>query len=181
MAKRKTTQKSAQRPPGEHSGTVSYSTRFNKPQREVIEAAAREKNWSPAKLIRVAAVSSASDIMNASGQAGFNLQKIAAVVVKQLLHPSIVLCDPAGDPVGHESIFEDGDGSILADRPSPAELSQISEALETSATTFIGMVLEHWRAIESESGSDVYKPKYRAAELLGGVDEIEPSSGGDES
>ena len=169
--------------------TLTYSTRFDARQRELIDQAAKLKQWSPAKLIREAAISRAADIVNASGNSSPTLQHLARLVAKQLVKPTLVFTDPI-DAVGVEvdevdlaklmddwSAYATNADFVLANRPSPDDLSQIQTALRTCGESFIQMILEAWQALET--GSDVYKPKVILGDLSDETEAPEEASPGD--
>ena len=157
------------------SSTSTYSTRFDALQRELIEQAAELKQWSPAKLIRDSAISRAADIVNASGDSASWLRHLARLVAKQLVKPTLVFTDPidAGvvevDEIDLDKLMNDwcayatNADFVLANRPSPADQDQIQTALQTCGESFIQMILEAWRALET--GGDVYKPKVVLGDL----------------
>lgn len=157
------------------SSTLTYSTRFDDRQRELIDQAAKLKQWSPAKLIREAAISRAADIVNASGSSSPTLRHLARLVAKQLVKPTcIVINEPDGTtsevPEIDLDLLRDHPGEywsqamiVRANRPSQEDQDQIQAALLTCGESFIQMILEAWQALDT--GGDVYKPKVVLGDL----------------
>lgn len=166
--------------------TASYSTRLDPSQRECVEAAAKLKKWSPAKLIREAAVSRAAHILNASsGTNRARLRDLARVVVRQLFDPTYKLSffsPPERDqPFKEEQYsylnpttrddFLGGDVCGAAvQRPSDPDLAQIKEALRTCASEFIELALEEWHSYETSQPMAAYEPQIDVGQLLGDHD-----------
>ena len=157
------------------SSTSTYSTRFDARQRELIEQAAELKQWSPAKLIREAAISRAADIVNASGSSSPTLRHLARLVAKQLDSPTVVYTTWSGEigvevpridldaPVDDPRLADFNAKFAVANRPSPDDQDQIQTALQTCGESFIQMILEAWQALET--GGNVYKPKVVLGDL----------------
>jgi uncharacterized protein (DUF1778 family) len=156
----------------ESASTASYSTRFDQRQRDLIEAAAKEKQWSPAQLIREAAVSRAADILNASGTQSFALRKLAKIVSEQLLAPGFERRNASGkwETVKYSPPSEDQHPDFEGDAlPYEDDLPQIRQALKTCGMTFGRLILEAMDGVDS-SGLR-YSPAVDPSELLGGHSE----------
>lgn len=167
MSKRKTTKTAAKSAIPDDSGTASYATRLTPEQRAVIDRAAGEVGWSPAKFIREAAVSRAVDVVNASGASRPALRILAATALQQMM--GLML-----DAQRVAELKRQGALEMIEDhepmRPATsAELHQIKEAMATSGTEFLRMMLEQWDSVMS--GATSYAPKVSAANLLKGGDE----------
>lgn len=165
--------------------SVSYSTRFDPEQREVVEAAAKKMNWKPAKLIREASVGRAVDILNACEPADRRrLRELVGVVLCQILDPKYSVRwyyrdDPDQDGVtriysyrnphhdDQEFSQEDWAMGMTPTRPSESDIMQIREALRTCGTEFLRMLLDEWHSFEPSGAC--YKPKVDPGRLLGGL------------
>ncbi len=201
MAKRKTVKKgqkaTQRRKPdsvADDAGTTSYSTRFNPAQREVIEAGAKMLGWSPARLIREAAVTRAVHLVNGGGVSGLRLRELAKWIRNQVRDPSVefvrerfneytqeperetvrLSCEqlrkqrseetPSG--IAENSVEE---RSINMIRAGKEEANQIKEALETGGTELVRLLLEEWEACDVDDG--VYEARVRPESVLGGDEE----------
>lgn len=150
--------------------TASYSTRFDPVQRDLVEKAAEIKQWSPASLIREAAVTRAAGIVNSSGASADPLRNLARIVAQQVLVP-----DPDPFDSEWEQSQKDPTWEPRIGRPHDADLEQVRTALETSGLSFVEMILEAWSSRRASS----YVPTVKASEVLSGetpsAQEPEPS------
>lgn len=161
--------------------TVNFSTRLSTTQAELVEQAAEIKQWSPARLLREAAVTRAWNIVNARPSEAL-LRDLAGVISRQILDPRAKYSwfrdpDDHGEaelsflspdyvrPLDDEDLVQYGPPRVR--RPSDPELRQIRTALETCATEFVRMVLDEWDRIESQEGE--YEPEVPGDPLLGTV------------
>jgi uncharacterized protein (DUF1778 family) len=190
MAKTKRTKKSspAKATPTDSGETVTYSTRFTKEQRELVEEAAKVMDCSGAKFMRDATVMRAAEVVNTSGESRVMLQRLAALVAKQMLNPEAVwdygagLDDDPRDPrrgpatISYESAtnpdepdpfgYHGPHNHMLPQRPANADLSQIQQAFETAGGEFARMIYDAWRLGHTEPKT--YQPRIKASDLLSG-------------
>jgi hypothetical protein len=173
------------------AATTTYSTRFDSRQRELIESAAKQLNWSPARLIRDAAVRRAADIANASGSADVKLRELAGLLLNQLLNPKVEIVSLSDGPVGFEEETQivskcdaddrmrnrdplppderEGYGQVvrvMPIRPHDSELGQIRRALATAGTHFSDLLLQLWDSRQAAVAE--YVPRVLPGELLQG-------------
>ena len=78
-------------PAGGRDTTTTFSTRLSSEEKELIERAAEIREWTPSKLMRLASVERAANIVNLHESRLRNtLQRLADDVATQLWEPHLV-------------------------------------------------------------------------------------------
>jgi len=177
-------------------GSSTLSTRFEPKQRELIEAAARLMGWSPAKLLRDAAVQRAADIVNSAGSMEHRLYSLAGQLLKQLFNPEVEysVLDEELKRLDRRTVAFNSDGirdreqpdDVTTDvydihplRPHNGDLRQMRAAFESSGTRLVEMLLQRWDLMNGQDNE--YKPKVSVKELLGGESKSQSSEKGGKS
>lgn len=170
--------------------TTTLTARFGNKEREIIDKAAALKKWSPAQLLREAAVRYAADIVNAEGWNGLQLQRISALLRERLVNPELIsefrdTSEEAevvraefraalrrGDVDPEERIPEDDTVSRVA--PLNRELlNQLLEALTNCPTQFASLLKAQLASTETLSDFDKFRAVVDASQLLSGEEETE--------
>lgn len=172
-------------PSGNADAEVVVSARMSAQQKELVERASEILGWSPAKLVREAAVRRAVDVINASDRAEIQLRALAARLVSQIVNPraTVTLRDDveertvatvevtavqgrfvAGDP--HLPDGSISDVMVLA--PSPGDRLQMRTALKEAGSRFVEMLLTAWDA--ADGGMGEFRPQISTADMLGESD-----------
>ena len=132
-------------------GSTTISTRLDVDQRELIERAAELKNWSPAKLMRVAALEKAAAIVNLSEPKSFDFRELAREVAIQLTRPGYRLFDECLDSditndvqevVSQTNYDHSVTTSIITDRLTRRDIDRLARALRLGGADFFELVLD---------------------------------------
>lgn len=142
----------------QESGSNTFSTRLTDKQKEWVEKAAEIKNWTPANLIRVAAIEKAAHILNISTRTRFNFRGLASKIAKQLVSPETWMTDHEDQRVeiGHPA-FE-GDLYPESSCLYHGDVQKFKEAVEIGGLEFLGLILEACEDLTVEQRSDLPDP-----------------------
>jgi len=173
--------------------TTNYSTRFDESQRDLIEQAARIKQWSTAQLIREAAIRGAADVINAAPPSQEALHKVAKEVAEHFFNPKgtgILVHEPE---VAMEFEIEDRDFIFSVEKPrdfmsheldyidhltlsskqlKQQTIDQLVDALQSTSTEFAQILLyeiEQYHIRKRLEGKG-FIPKVDVGDLLGRTD-----------
>jgi len=154
----------------EPKGTISFSVRLTKKERDLLSRAAKKRGRSLTSLLKNAALEKAVHILNTSAPNRVDFRGTAEEIARQLCAPRSV--QKPGEGMGDDPIlcnlYASTEAVIAAQDhygvavspwyPPPEFLAQIRDAARYGGTEFLDLILEASEAITSRNEGNLPDP-----------------------
>jgi len=154
----------------EPTGTISFSVRLTKRERDLLSRAAKKRARSLTSLLKNAALEKAVHILNTSAPNRVDFRGTAEEIARQLFAPRSV--QRPGEQIGDHPIrcevyasveaviaAEDRDGVAVSPwHPPPEFLVQIRDAVHYGGTEFLDLIVQASEAITTRNEGNLADP-----------------------
>ena len=125
--------------------TTTFSTRLTAGEKELIERAAKIRKWTPSKLMRMASVERAANIVNIhESRLRRELEDLAVDIARQLWAPHLQGEDPSGNQpavfIPH-NIYDNEYGDVEPSSLKIGHLEQMSDGLLYGGVEFLAQIV----------------------------------------
>jgi uncharacterized protein (DUF1778 family) len=152
----------------ESKGTISFSVRLTKKERDLLARAAEKRGWSLTSLLKSAALEKAVHILNTSAPNRIDFRRTAEEIARQVFtRPSGYTYDDTGATVPAQVYerLEEANQDLAPNPfevspwpPPPEFLANVRDAARYGGTEFLDLILQAAEAITTRNKPDLPDP-----------------------